>query len=431
MDFVSVSGMQLSNFILSGNRPTMAPIILTLILLSACGSGGSGATTAPPPETKWKRNTSNPLVIPKLTSTTIDISATDPSILFDPEDNKWKIWYASALKDLSSLAETMTIKYSESADGVNWTDGQIAFQVASSTTAWDYTTTETPMVIINPDPAAPASKKFIMWYAGGNSIMDASLGRPTSFPYYQIGLAYSTDGKQFTRYTPGLDGQPGLAMAADAALFGASLPGTFGDGLIADPEVIYNSNDMMFHMWFSSYAETVANPPTPGERSQLAFGVAHAVSADGISWTFPHDNPLPSLRKPGELGSGQQPSVIYNSVTNQYDMWLTNDTLEQSQAVPCNAFQANGFWHAVSSDGVSWTPDYIQQDFTWQPTNAYESLGLLTGVDVIKVNGTLHAFYAAWGNEQIPDPTIYVCPDQAGNLIPAIITINSAVFVTP
>ncbi|HKR58165.1 MAG TPA: hypothetical protein VJS64_00425, partial [Pyrinomonadaceae bacterium] len=270
-------------------------------------------------------------------------------------------------------------------------------------------------------PAAPASQKFMMWYAGANKTLAPSENRPTVFPYYQIGLAYSADGKSFTRHTPGINNKPGLVLVANAALFGANLPGVFGDGLVADPEVIYRNN--LYHMWFSSYAQTVPN------RTPLAFGIAHATSNDGITWSAPHANPLSTLAKPGEVAAGQQPSVLFNSATSQYEMWFSNDSAAEKATIPCSFNTMKGFWRAVSSDGVSWIPDYNKRDLSYDMQYAYESLGFLTGVEVVLDNGTYRAYYSAWGTEQIPNNSVYLCPDQQNNLIPAVLTLNRATFI--
>lgn len=408
---------------------TLATLLFGATLLSACGGGenndgGGGSNPATP--FSWQRHNQNPLIVPTLTVTTIDYTAADPSVLFDNSDNKWKLWFSSSLTNRNNGSNVITIKYSDSADGVTWSTPIVAFQSSADVNAWDHTHAETPAVIKNPNVNAPAGEKFMMWYSGANTTLAASQNRPTTFPYYQIGLAYSADGKSFTRVSPGVNNQPGLALQASAALFGSNLPGNYGDGLLADPEVIYRNNS--FHIWFSSMAETVPAPVSPVGRTPLAFGISHATSTDGINWSTSHDNPLSSLRKIGEVASGQQPSVLFNSSSNQYEMWLTNDTALESTLMPCSAFQAYGFWKAISNDGVNWTPDYVSRDFAWIPTFSYEANGLFTGVEVVRVNGEYRAYYTAWSNSNIPDPSLYLCPDQFNGFIPAISTLNLAIW---
>jgi hypothetical protein len=400
-------------------------IFFMALVVSGCGGSGSGGS-GPDSDTGWVRQVENPLIAPELTDTTVNYGPADPSVLYDEEDNMWKVWFSSTLMDISSSNETMTIMYSESLDGITWSDPQIALQVAGDTSAWDHTHTETPAVIKNPNPSAPPGQKFMLWYSGANTTLAASENRPMTFPYYQIGLAYSADGISFTRYTPGLNNKPGLALVAEASLFGSSLPGIFGDGVVADPEVIYRDNQ--YYMWFSSYAESVSDPATVSGRSPLAFGIALATSSDGITWSNSHDNPLSSLAKPGDVASGQQPSVLFNPDTSQYEMWFSNDTDTEKSTLACAFNTVNGFWHAVSRDGINWAPDYNARDLTYDMQYGYESLGFLTGIEVVYVNGTYQAFYSAWGTEQIPDDSIYLCPDQQGGLIPAILTLNRATY---
>lgn len=403
-------------------------ILFMAIVLSGCGSSESGSSSSYT-DTQWVRQVDNPLIVPELTATTVDFGPADPTVLYDEEDNTWKVWFSSTLMDIPSRNEIMLIKYSQSHDGITWSDPQIAFQVANDPTAWDHTHTETPAVIKNPNPAAPPGQKFMLWYSGANTTLAVSENRPTQFPYYQIGLAFSADGISFTRYSPGLNNKPGLILEAEASLFGGSLPGVFGDGVVADPEVIYR--DDLYYMWFSSYAESVSNPVTVSGRSPLAFGIALVTSADGITWNTTHDNPLASLAKLGEVGAGQQPSVLFNGDTLQFEMWFSNDSDIETKTIPCSFNTVNGFWRAVSSDGINWAPEYSARDLTYDMKYGYESLGFLTGIEVVYVNGTYQAYYSAWGIEQIPDNTVYLCPDQQGALIPAALTLNRATLTRP
>lgn len=396
--------------------------MFVLALFACGGKNDESGNSVAPSAANWVRQAGNPLIVPKLTATTLDYGPADPTVLFDTEDNKWKAWFSSTLKDTSTSIETMTIKYSESPDGVVWLEPRVAFQVSSDPMAWDHTHTETPTVIKNPNPAPSFDQKFMMWYAGANKTLAPSENRTATFPYYQIGLAFSADGKSFTRYSPGLNNKPGLVLEANADLFGTSLPGVFGDGLVADPEVIYRNN--LYQMWFSSYAETVP------VRTPLAFGIAHATSNDGITWSAAQANPLSTLAKFGEVTAGQQPSVLFNAIANQYEMWFSNDTAAEKATIPCSFNTVIGFWRAVSSDGVIWTPNYSKRDLTYDTQYAFESLGFLTGVKVLLDNGTYRAYYSAWGTTQIPDPDYYLCPDQQGDFISGVLTLNRASFTS-
>lgn len=407
-------------------------ILVLAAFLAGCsgaGSGDSGGSASdggggPPTTTEWQRQAENPLIVPTLNFTTVDQGPADPSVLFDTADNKWKVWLASTSKDTASGATTGVIRYAESSDGIDWTIPQTVFQVSSDASAWDHTAVETPTVMKNPDPAAPPERRFLMWYSGANTDLAASQNRPATFPYYQIGLAYSADGKRFTRHTPGLGGFQGLVLTPGPLIAGVGLSAPFGDGLVADPVVLHKDN--LFHMWFSTFVESVPSPASPNGRVPVSFGISHMTSVDGVNWTATNANPLASLFKPGSISGGQQPSVLFNPATNQYEMWFSNDSDAERRSVPCSFHSVTGFWRAVSGDGVNWTPDYTRRSLEYDPGIAYESLGFLTGVAVVLDGGFYRAYYTAWGTERSPSQFAYQCPDQQGNPIPAVLTFNRA-----
>jgi len=56
----------------------------------------------------------------------------------------------------------------------------------------------------------------------------------------------------------------------------------------------------------------------------------------------------------------------------------------------------------------------------------------MPGVKVVQIDAnTYRAYYSAWGDQQIPDPTLYACPDQQGNPMPAVVTLNMATYTRP
>jgi hypothetical protein len=94
-------------------------MVILAFFISGCGDGG-GISSGTSNNTDWARQVENPLIVPNLTATTLDFGPADPTVLFDPEDSKWKIWFSSTLKDIASGSETMTIKYSESLNEKKW-----------------------------------------------------------------------------------------------------------------------------------------------------------------------------------------------------------------------------------------------------------------------------------------------------------------------
>ncbi len=410
----------------AGPHPLLAGLLAFQgFLLNGCGGGGdssSPAAVTPAPPTGWQRSALNPVLTPALApapATTYEVSIADPSVMFDSSDGLWKAWYSATIFDTAIAGDPgrVVIKYADSSDGVHWT-AQAAPVISSrgASTDWDYTQVETPSVVLNPDPRAPADHRFMLFYSGGNTVSDATAGRParSGFPYYSIGLAWSADGKAFTRDAPGVGGKPGLLLTGAAVLGG--IPGYF-DGLVADPEVVVRDGALM--VWCSSYAED-------GARDPLAFGVSHGRSTDGHTWTYPTTNPLSSLYKAGALAGGEQPAVLFDPLGNRFDMWFKNDTAAERLLIPTDFFTAYGFWHATSPDGITWTPHYSERDFAWEPARDYETYGLLTGCSVVRRDGIDHLFYSAWGTHRIPDPARYQVPLRTGSTVPAVITFNVA-----
>lgn len=406
--------------------------LLALIVPVACGGrGGGGGGGGPAAPVGWQRSSANPLLTPAIApspSTTYELSIADPSVRYDGDLQLWQAWFSTTVFDTAIANDPgrIAIKYATSPDGIAW-NVQAAPVLSSrgDPADWDYTHVETPSVVRNPDPAAPASQRYLMFYAGGNRDADTLAGRPqlSIYPYYQIGLAYSADGTAFTRVLPGIDGKPGLVLTAEASLAG-SVAG-YGDGLIADPEVLVRGGHL--ELWCSSFAESVNG----SARSPLAFGISHARSADGVTWTMPAPNPLDSLYKPGELAGGEQPAVLFDAVRGRYEMWFKNDSDAERALLPTLFFTAYGFWHAVSSDGLTWTPDYGERDFAWRSDLDYEQYGLLTGCSVVRRGDVDSLYYASWGVRGIPDPARYLVPLQAGGTVPAVITFGLAARQLP
>lgn len=402
--------------------------LLAALSLVECGCGGGGDAGSPgaPIVTDpyaWQRSAVNPLIIPAKSgapATTYEVSVADPCVLYDETAGSWRAWYSATRFDTALPGDPgrMLIRHAESADGVSWTVQAAPSLMARNHPAdWDYTNCETPCVIRNPDAMAPAAQRWLMFYAGGNLDADVIAGKSTAdgYPYYQIGLAYSADGRTFTRCTPGIGGKPGLALVASQALAGVA---GYGDGLLADPEAVVVGGEI--RLWCSSYGETAG-------RSPLAFGISHARSGDGLTWSFPAANPLASLYRPAELGGGAQPAVLYDAAQSRYDMWFTNDSAAEAALLPTSWFTAYGFWHAVSSDGVLWTPDYAARDFQWDAQHPNEVYGLLTGCSVARRAGEDRMYYCAWGTVGIPDPSLYTVPLRAGPTVPAVMTMGLAV----
>jgi len=188
------------------------------------------------------------------------------------------------------------------------------------------------------------------------------------------------------------------------------------DGVVADPEVQLVNG--VYHLWFSSFANDADGNP-------VAFGISHATSSDGIHWIPGSDNPVPSLRNDENVG-GQQPSVAWNPVLQRWEMWFTLDTDKDVAQIPSTFNPALGFWLATSADAFSWqVHGGAQRDVYWQPHSIYEEYGVLTGADVVIVNGLRHLFYTGWGSNDVPEGFVVPLRDRRG-FAPAVLNLIHA-----
>lgn len=241
------------------------------------------------------------------------------------------------------------------------------------------------------------------------------------FPNYEIGLAYSSDGRFFTRL-PEVEspyGQAGYVLDVDDGL--PNVQGIVA-GVVTDPDVVVI--DGVLHMWYSSFACTGACDFV----DPFVFGISHATSVDGIHWTPDTENPVPALLGSNGTG-GQQPSVVYNPRSCQYEMWFTMDSDEEKEDVPCTFFPAVGFWHATSPDAVAWTINTVKRDVTWDGSRATEQYGIMTGVEATVAEGELRLYYSAFGTEQIPAGFVLPVQDAVSGdveYVPAVIELSVA-----
>ncbi len=388
------------------------------------GNPAVGATAAPWPlmqiVTDWARSPANPIAEPfgLMDEGETDLAIADPVVIWDEEDGLFKAWWSTTVMGIYGPdgPPVNGIRYAESPDGVQWkVQRELAFATdLGDPTAWDGTNAETPFVI--KVPGNPPERRYLLYYSGGN----AGACTVGDAPCYEIGLAFSSDGRTFSRLPAAESpyGEAGLVLRGEEVLAGTS---EMALGVVADPTLVVDP-DGTLRMWMSSYAGDSSGAP-------LAFGIAHASSTDGIHWTPSPGNPLPTLSRPGEPTSGQQPSVLWNPSIGRYEMWFTNDRPSDTARIPALLFHAFGFWHATSEDGVHWTPEYGEEpDFRWDAACPSERWGLLTGVHVLLHEGEYRMYYAAWSAEDVPP--LFTTPTP-GMPVPAVTALSLAVRPVP
>jgi hypothetical protein len=395
-----------------GPRLTQAAIVLAVVVASGLGAGlvlavviASGQASFAPrigaPASPWQRYPHNPIIVPGFAVRPrgpVGVHMTDASVLYDDEDQRWKMWFATGWTE--GATPRTGIKYAESRDGIAWTlDPGLALEPGPARAAWDYTNTDTPSVI--KDPLARPDRRYMLWYAGGNSTR-RTIGR--GFPYYQIGLAFSRDGRRFTR-VPAAESPyawAGLVLVVQHAF--PALP-QVKDGVLTDPEVVRRGG--IYHMWFSGLAQN-------DRGMTVTKGIGHATSRNGVSWKASRKNPLPSLMREHPIAPSSQPSVIWNPRKAAFEMWYTNDRDEELKrfASETREFAASGYWYASSTNGVDWTTLHGRgRDFRWDRRNAAEHYGLITGAEVVWRRGEYRMYYNALGTSRAarswPQPVIW------------------------
>lgn len=357
-------------------------------------------------ETEWKRSRDNPLVNPfgAMVTGATDLAVADPTVVWDEEAGVFKGWWSTTVAgELGPDGPSINgIRYAESLDGIHWTVQQeLAFSaVFGNPGAWDATHSETPFVL--EVPSNPPERRYLLYYSGGNTGA-CTVGEA---PCYEVGLAFSADGRHFSRLPADESpyGEAGLVLRGEDVLHGVE---GMALGVVADPTLIREPGGTL-RMWMSGYAGDASHAP-------LAFGISEASSVDGIHWTPAAVNPLPSLRRPGEIAAGAQPSVLFNPRTGLYEMWFTNDREIDRERIPATLFQAFGFWHATSPDGIHWTPEYGgEPDFRWNPAEPSERWGLLTGVHVLLHDGRYMMYYSGWSTVDVPP--LFVIPTRRGTV---------------
>ncbi len=321
----------------------------------------------------------------------LELIVADPSVLYDEDEEIWKAWWQSPLEtDYLAPNPKTAVLYAESPDGLNWTvQDAPAMSAGTDPGDWDFDRMETPSVI--KVPSNPPERRYVMYYTGGNF---AALASPfPGYPWYQVGVAFSADGRSFERL-PGAESPYANSPTPFENIDGLVWYGrdafpnmaAMHDGLVADPEVVIV--DGVWHLFASSFA-------VDQNYSPIAFGLSHATSTDGIHWVSGPNNPVME---------GQQPSVLWDG--SRFEIFYNGDTDEEKAALP-SAFNAIGhISHAYSTDGATGEafatsdPKYV---FAWDASYSYERYSWLTGADVVLREDGYWLFYTGFSDVNPPE----------------------------
>ncbi len=340
----------------------------------------------------------------------VDTSIADPSLSWSAAAQVFDLYYAT--RHATTYADTgvQEIRHGQSADLSGFSlDDEPSLVANPDPNAWDNINTETPTVVFNPD--APPAQRYLMMYSGAN----AAFAYASGFQNYSIGAAFSEDGKHFSRITADQSphGQLGLVFTGQDAY-----PTAVG-AIVADPELALV--DGTFHLWFSSYACGGAGClPT-------AYGIGHATSSDGIHWTVA-ETPVASLLfdAGNPVTGGSQPSVIYDPLHCLWEMWISDPPVD-TETQPVQFNNMAGPWHATSTDGVTWTPDYagMTRDLTWSSLAPGEDRGLLTGPDIAINGDARYMAYVGFSDQDVP-ADFYLPDMSSAGFESAVMTLDIA-----
>jgi hypothetical protein len=365
-----------------------------------------------PIETTWSRCAGDPLARAgsKQNDGRYELSIGDPDVQYDAPAATWRAWWSAGLgATYTDPKVQLGIKYAQSADGVAWTPlAPFALLSRPGTADWDAVKLETPTVAIV--PSNPPDRRYVLFYSG------SSIDKPvngSNVAWYQLGLAFSADGKTFTRL-PATEspyaGKPtpygnieGLVLLGRDAFPGVA---NVADGLVADPEIVVDAGT--FHLFYSSAA-------VDGAGTAVAFGIGHATSSDGVHFT-----PQPPI---AALAGGRGPSVVRGP--SGWEMFFQKDSAADTATVPSTFNPQLGVWRATSGDLVSWTVGGTARDLTWDGAIASEKYGWISAGDMVFANGEHRYYYSAFADLAPPAPD-WVVPLQGGQYAPALIVLDMA-----
>lgn len=408
----------------------MVPAVLVAAAGCDCGDGGSGAdpdaaadarpdarpTTCQPLPAMGQltRRDGNPRLVAgaAFPGGMIDTAIFDPDVHYDAAAQRYVAYYMAPHAPAFGAPEIQQIRRATSADKFAWTvDDEPVLAASSDAGAWDRRDTRMPSVAINPD-AAP-DRRYLMVYAGAAG---ASPFPGAVRPSFAIGAAFSADGVAFAR-VPAAESPHG---EAGLVLTGAQVYPAAVDAAVFDPEVVYVGG--VYHLFFSSHACDGAQCANTTE-----LGVAHATSADGVTWTV-EAAPVPSLLRAvaDRRSGGQQPSVVYDATHCRWELWLTNDVGTESHAQPVELENSMGVYAAESSDGKTWSVAYASpRALPWTAGVAGERLGRQGGADVAQHSTGRLMLYVGYDDQNIPAGA--TLPDRSANgSRPGVTTLNIA-----
>jgi predicted GH43/DUF377 family glycosyl hydrolase len=281
----------------------------------------------------WEKYSGNP-VVPEWSGNVDDPSgykyAFEPTVLYDSITSLYRMWFISLVYGYGT---SFVVSSGLSLDGKDWyLHARNPVFRDGGDGSWEKQ--------INAPKVVKKDNQYRMYYSGWNN------GK------YQIGLATSSDGKTWQRYTDNPVLQPGPAGAWDSSGVG------YFDVLL---------KDTTYYMWYN------------GHNGTRWTGIGLATSTDGIHWTKHGTSPAFQAGIGWENDHVGNPTVVY--VDGIFYMVYLGHA----------ATGRYSFGWAYSSDGINWTRGSSNPIITlgsdWEGTD-------IGTADMIFHDGKFHLWYS-------------------------------------
>lgn len=228
----------------------------------------------------WEKYQNNPVILPNPNNPFVacEKGAHDPEVIWNPDLQKYQIWFVVNCEWQPTGEPRYWIKYGESIDGINW---QII---------------QEPVLAPLKDPfswEAEGISSPTVWYENGNYKMWYCAR--DRYGNWRIGLAFSLDGKNWEKFFK----NPIISPTESWELTH-----------ICGSEILKNNNQYQLFYYGANIW-----PPTY---------LIYALSEDGIAWQKPENNPLLSPNETEKYLAG--PDIIIDQLSQKlYYSALIND----------------------------------------------------------------------------------------------------------